>query len=178
MCTKYYLKVQFATQAQARKTSLKMRKFFKEGIEAYHFWQRNREMENEGYRKKFWSFFKSRFPQVYAYLGRLTQGDGDDRVDSVWDFGEVDLTKGNCGNGLSGVLDFGEAEFQIDKWLTVSGREIRYRGRVWHGTDWSRLTVYIKKTFGAVKVGWICELEVKEEERKGKDDNYFFDHAT
>lgn len=129
----YFLKAEFISAAAAKKAQSGIKQFIKEANEAYNYWQDNRGPEDS---KVFWKEFKRKFPLVTEYT--LAAG----------------LFGGNDLNDLSGNLDFGQEDNQVQR----NGNIISYTAStVWHFADWSHFADFIKSKYGARKVVWSSE---------------------
>lgn len=135
-CT-YYLKAQFKNKTATTKALPKIKKFLKEAIKAYDYWQSHRGGDTSN--TTFWRAFKTKFPIIYEYLKSAA------------------LANGGKGNELSGTLDFGQSEEDIDN-ICLGSTTIGYAAtNVWHFSDWSNLAAFITSEFGAVKTVWASE---------------------
>ncbi len=152
----YYLKLQFETNDSAKEILPILQEFFKEGVDSYFFWQRNRKMEDDGRRKAFWKRFKLKFPLVCEYLG--------------------DLVEGNC-HGMVGLLDFGDSERDVDNDMQVHQNEIWYNAWIWHCANWEPLINFLKYKFKALKGGWVSEKFFEPIEDFELQHNYCFDRV-
>jgi hypothetical protein len=132
-CT-YYLKAQFKNKSAATKARPKIKKFLKEAIKAYDYWQKHRGGDTSN--TTFWRAFKTKFPTIYEYLK------------------SAGLADGGKGNELSGTLDFGQCEDDIDNICLMDSAIGYVATNVWHFSDWSNLAAFITSKFGAVKTVW------------------------
>jgi len=67
------------------------KKFMAEALDAYAYWQANRGKSPD----QFWPSFREKFPVVTLFLQRECR---------------IDTETGDCNNGLSGILSFGDPE--------------------------------------------------------------------
>jgi hypothetical protein len=126
----YYFKAQFKDDKTAKLTKPLMQQFLLEAQKAYSFWQGHRGDTDA---KKFWREFSKDFPMTTAYAK------------------EAKLY-GKPQEKLSGHLDFGQDENDV-QYLNLSGSELGYCAtNVWHFADWSDLANFIKTYFKAIKV--------------------------
>ena len=130
----YRLVARFPSKDKTDKAMDKIYNLFMENSDAYAYWQDNRGKS----KKEFWPKFKSEFPATTEYLITIGKVDGD------------------CNNGLSGILDFGQYqdEEELDHYLNANDDTIEFYGEsVWHFSDWEPLAKYIR-TLGASKIVW------------------------
>jgi len=127
----YFLKAAFPTGAIAKKTKKKLTEFFAEARDAYMFWQNNRgdQMTEE----EFYIEYEKKFPTMMEYIQSIGAKTRED---------------------LSGEVDFGQNEYEVIQ----IGNVLCYQDcEVWHFSNWTNLTRFIQKKFGAVKVVWNYE---------------------
>jgi hypothetical protein len=121
----------------------KLDEFFAEARNAYEFWQSNRAFnayEERGrgigekmIEKKFWEEYAEKFPTMMEYAKSIGAKSRED---------------------LSGKADFG----QDDNKVLRQGNVLCWGdSSVWHFADWSPLTAFLQKKFGARKVVWNTE---------------------
>ena len=130
----YFLKAEFQSEARAEEVSKELNKFFAEAKDAYNFWQKGRD----GNEETFYKTFEKEYPLTTEYLK-----DAD-----LWG------KKGKNVHALSGKIDFGQ---EGDETL-VQGTTVGWGSDgVWHFSNWTPVCNFIKKKYGAIKVVWSNE---------------------
>jgi len=141
----FHLKARFETEVTEEKLT-EVRNFLIEASKAYDYWQANRG-STPG---KFWPTFIKDYPLMTEFLKDNKRLEGD------------------CNNGLSGLMGFGEEEDAKENLTRVAWRGeedlITYHAEVWHFADWQPLCEFLKKKFGAVKAGWLSEEYAEEQD--------------
>lgn len=142
----YYLKAYGCKESDVEKIKSILFEFY----EAENFWQDSRGIY-DGSKKLprgvFWNEFEGKFPNVSKYLKFIKR------------FGK------DSNNDLAGFLDFGtDEDIEDNLYLTSDGGddrgELRYSAEVWHMSDWTGFTKFLKKEFGLKKVNWISEEDM------------------
>lgn len=124
----YFLKAEFPSDTIAENKKSVLDNFFSQMQDAYDFYQSNRG----GDAGSFWKDFSTLFPVVWRY---------------VLSFEPQALTCPiTCLYGKLDVGDSKDLKFQV--WGSVVSWEASY---VWHFADWTYLTKFIEKEFGAIK---------------------------
>jgi hypothetical protein len=142
----YYLKARFESREDVERAMPQVVTLIKQGIEAQEWWQEHRNMEQDD-RPAFWKEFVERFPAVTEYLGETGHSTFRNSI-----------VGGDCNNELSGELDFGCDESDLES-IMICGNEIWYSALVWHFADWTRLAESFYR-FGAKRVGWISDEDM------------------
>lgn len=143
----YYLKAYGCKEDDVEK----IKSLLLELYEAENFWQDNRGfndlIKKSLSHKEFWKQFDDKFPYVSKYLKFIKK------------FGK------DYNNALAGFLDFGTDENVEDHLYLTSDDgdncgELRYSAEVWHMSDWTGFTKFLKKEFGLKKVNWVSEEDM------------------
>jgi len=145
----YYMRIRFP-KGTLKKKLPEIQNFFKEGLKAGDWWQKNRGREDGA---SFWTDFEKEFPMVTEYVKTLESSKGvNQRPQPVW---------GNDhNNGLAGNLDFAGYESDIEQMgyeKTPHGDELIYSSMVWHFAEWGPLIDFVQKKWGGSKSAWQSE---------------------
>lgn len=142
----YYLRATWPTKVPT-KTKKAILDLLQDLGKAYTYWQENRNKKPE----EFWPTFEINYPHATKFLESMPY-------------------KGDCNNGLSGKLDYGQDHKEIQMRLTFSGNVMMYYMEVWHFMDWQPLCNYLENELGASKTDYLSDehtnpfeiLEAKE----------------
>jgi hypothetical protein len=135
----YYCKIYFESERTAKSALPKVRRFFKQGIKAYDYWQAHRDGTTTA--AQFWLDIDKKFPEVGNYLKH------------------AGLYEDGKNNELSGKLDFGSLDDfdRLDVGKDDSGWAIWYSAMVWHFADWDPMLTFVQKQYGAERYSWISD---------------------
>lgn len=152
------MKIYYNSNEEAEKQFNWIKTFIEEGINAHEWWQKYRFVDSEDLkhipnitpenndppdsqptnRIEFWIMFRSKFLNVYEYLGNLVYKD--------------------CNNSLAGNLNFGEP-CDLEN-LVRDDNIILYSAECWHFANWQNFADFIKTKTNADKVAWVSEEDL------------------
>jgi len=126
-----------------------IKKFIKEGLAAYNFWQRYRD--NKLYlEEKFWKDFGENFPQIADYL----------KFANI--YGIVDEGMNKLADYIAGF----SSDFSRDGLLNIElieNSEIFIYGNVWHFADWDPMMQYLLIKTAAIRYEWMSNEWIEQE---------------
>lgn len=136
----YYAKIRFNSHEEAEAALKPIQEFLKEGALAKEFWQANRpifQKEQPLSPDQFWMDFRTKFPMVMEYLNHME-------------------FKGDCDNGLSGLLDFGNI-YDIEDAYVYRG-VIKHCALVWGMADWDPMLNFIGHKWHAIAWNYVSDV--------------------
>jgi hypothetical protein len=159
----YYLRARFRTPKDAEVARPRLAEFLAQGERAYDYWQGSRPFGGPGPSpEEFWRGFREQFPDVWRYLGNLAGT-------AEWN------------NGLAGQMSLVDPAGAAARLWREDNELFLVLRDIWHFSDLTRLEVWIRREYGALRVGSLSEehFEFPEDGGDGEDgrwdEGWYFD---